>query len=246
MKLIKLIAFLLLILSYLWFSYIRLYHFIGDINLKSPYLENSLVIENLQGKGSVKYVALGDSLSSGVGSSNIKETFVYLFALNLSEKYEKVSLLNLAWPGDTTLEVIKNQIPQAIKEKPDYITLLIGGNDVHNKRTVTDFSKNYQYILNELLTKTNAQITVINIPYLGSSKIVYPPFNFLLNFRTRQFNQVISNLVTNLSNNSRIHFVDLYKNTYTLSKQNPNYYSSDLFHPSGEGYILWGDIINAD
>lgn len=246
MRLVKLFILLMLVFSYLLFSYVRFYHFIGDTDLKSPYLQNSLVIQNQNAKGVVKYVALGDSLSAGVGSSTIEETFVYQFALNLSKKYAKIQLVNLAWPGDTSAEVIKNQLPRALSEKPDYVTLLIGTNDVHNKITTSDFNQKYTFILNELLAKTSAKITVLNIPYLGSSKIVYPPFNFLLDFRIKQFNKIILNIVANIPIKERVRFIDLYKSTYAVSSHNTNYYSSDLFHPSETGYKIWGEIINAN
>jgi lysophospholipase L1-like esterase len=198
-------------------------------------------LENPQCEGSVKYVALGDSLSAGVGALDIKETFVYLYAQNLLRTYEKVNILNLAWPGDSTSEVIQNQLPAAIKEDPDYVTLMIGTNDVHNKRIISDFREKYKFILNELLTKTDAKIVVINIAYLGSSKLVLPPFSWLLNFRTKQFNDIIAGL----ANSDRIRLVDLYSATYWISEQNPKYYSSDLFHPSESGYEIWGQVINA-
>jgi len=245
MKLIKLTTPLLLIFFYLAFSYVRFYHTIGDVNLKSPYADKTLALENAAQKGSVKYVALGDSLSAGVGSADIKETIVYLHALKLSEKYEKVNVLNLARSGDTTTEVIRNQLPQAIEEKPDHTTLLIGINDIHNKRTLADFRNNYQLILNELLTRTSAKITVINIPYLDSRKTAYFPFNYLLNFRTTQFNKIISSLVAEINSSDRIRLVDLYGQTLAISKQSSAYYAADLFHPSAEGYLIWGEIINA-
>src|SRR4030066_516323 len=69
MNILKIFVLLSLIFFYLLFSYIRFYHFIGDIDLKSPYLENFLLLENQTKEGSAKYVALGDSLSAGVGST---------------------------------------------------------------------------------------------------------------------------------------------------------------------------------
>lgn len=246
MRLIMFTILSLLVFAYLFFFYIRFYNFIGDIDLQSPFLENSLLLDNPKGTGSVKYVALGDSLTAGVGSQNIKNTFVYQFALELSGKFEKVVLVNFAQPGGTTEDVIRDQLSRALEEKPAYVTLLIGTNDIHNKRTVKDFREKYRYILDELLTKTDAHITVMNIPYLGSGKLVYPPFNFLLDLRTKQFNKVISSLVAGTANKDRVRFIDLYKDTYALPKQSQSYYSSDLFHPSGEGYLLWAKIINAN
>ncbi|MDP2874362.1 MAG: SGNH/GDSL hydrolase family protein [bacterium] len=241
MKLIPFFVILLLILGYLIFSYIRIYHYAGAVMLKIPYETNSFTLENPRGQGSIQYVALGDSLSVGLGSLNVKETFVYQYALKLSEKYTKVSVINLGRSGATTKDLINSQLPQALSQNPDYITLLIGINDVHAKITTDDFQKNYHYILGELINKTQAQITVINLPYLGSNKLITPPFSTILDFRTKQFNGIISDAISS----NRIKLVDLYEKSYQVFNQDPKYYSSDLFHPSAEGYMLWSKIINA-
>lgn len=223
----------------------RFYHYIGFNNLKSPYNNNNyLVLRNNLGIGSASYIALGDSLSAGVGSTKISDTFVYIYALGLLDTYKEVTLTNLAQPGGTTDDLINYQLWEAIKQNPEYITLLIGTNDMHNKKSTNEFYENYFYILRELLTKTGAQITVINIPYLGSGKSVYPPFNFLLNYRTKQFNKTIKDVVRNIGYKDRIKEIDLYNSTYLISKSNPNYYSSDEFHPSNKGYVIWGNLIN--
>ena len=244
-KFIKVISAFLLIFFYLFFSYIRFYNFIGDNNLKSPFQITTFTIENPMFDNQVKYVALGDSLSAGVGCDTIEETFVYSYAKELSEKFGNVSAINMSYPGDTTDKVIANQVPRAIEQQPDYVTLLIGVNDMHNKKTLKQFEQNFTLILNELLTKTNAQIKVINLPYLGSESLVYPPFNFLLKYRTEQFNEVLADLEI-IKNNPRLSLTDLYSTTYLLSQQDSLYYSQDLFHPSARGYAAWGDVINAN
>jgi len=215
------------------------------MNLQRPNGENFLTFENPNNSGTVKYIALGDSLSAGVGSEKTETTIVYQFASNLSKDYGKVAVLNLALPGGTTEDVIKDQLPRAINEKPDYVTLLIGINDIHNKFTDGQFTANYSYILNELLTKTEARIVVINLPYLGSPKAVRFPYNWMLNERTKEFNGKISGVISKLSNN-RIRLVDLYGRTYKTFNKDPKSYSPDLFHPSEEGYLEWSRIINED
>ncbi len=231
---------------YLYFSYSRFYKFIHDANLKSPYSKLSFILENQQETESTKYVALGDSLSAGVGSTDFKQTFVYQYSLNLSTKYSKVETLNLGLPGGTTLDVINSQLTKTIEENPNYVTLLIGTNDMHNKMSTEEFQKNYGLILQELLSKTNAQITVINIPYLGSNKIVLPPYNWILNMRIKTFNKIISDQVEVWNVGHRINFVDLYEKTGGSSPKSEDYYSTDLFHPSNTGYLLWAQYINAN
>lgn len=244
MKLIKILTLLSLPFFYLLFSYVRFYHYIGYTNLQSPYNTNSITLGNNLENDKVLYIALGDSLSAGVGSLEISDTFTYVYATNLTNLHKQVVFTNLGQPGGTTTDVINNQLPEAIKQNPDYITLLIGTNDVHNKKTKNEFENNYSYILSELHTKTQAKVTVLNIPYLGSSKVVYPPFNLILNYRTKQFNEIIKKVVTNIEDKDRIKLIDLYSSTYLTSKSDPDYYSSDEFHPSGKGYIIWGNLIN--
>ena len=215
-----------------------------ELNLQSPDNENSLTFENPEKSGSVKYVALGDSLSAGVGSDKVEDTIVYQFALNQSKNYGKVDVLNLALPGGTTEDVIKDQLSLTINENPGYITLLVGINDIHNKFTDGQFTANYSYILNELLTKTEAKIVVINLPYLGSPRAIRFPYNWMLNSRTKEFNGKISGVISKLDHNGRIRQVDLYGKTYKTFNKDPKNCASDLFHPSGEGYLVWSKIIN--
>ena len=232
---------------YLYFAYSYFYYFIGRTKLSNPSTENPKHLYNTNGEiKSVKYMSLGDSLSAGVGSLDGKNTFTYQFAKNLSNKYQKVEFYNVAWPGNTTTEVIKNQLPQAIAEDPNYITLLIGTNDVHNRMSEEEFKKNYGLILQELLSQTNAQIVVINIPYLGSDKIVLPPYNWILDMKIKTFNKIISDQVDIWNVSKRIKFVDLYKETGGSEAQNKDYYSPDLYHPSDKGYLIWAQIIDAD
>lgn len=235
---------LVLLLGYLVVAYGGFYLFLGYKNLKSPYISNSFVIQGV-GANKVRYVALGDSLTAGVGSDNIKDTYVYGIAENLGKSGRGAEVVNLGIPGAVTSWVINFELPQAIKESPDIVTLLIGVNDIHNKSSVSTFEKNYQFILNELLTKTNSEVFAINLPYLGSKKLILPPLNYLLDLKTQQFNKAIESSV-NLAQSSRIHFIDLYTPTYDYGHNDSQYYSSDLYHPSGYGYGLWRQFLNVN
>lgn len=228
---------------YLYLSYIRIYNIISKAGLKIPYENNRILFDGGQGTGKVKYVILGDSLGAGVGSDTIMTTYPYLFSKQLLKNYQMVEMINLAYPGDKTEDVIKNQLPQAINENPGIVTLMIGTNDVHAHFTTGQFYKNYSEILNTLKSKTSARIVVINLPYLASDKLVLPPYNYLLNLQTQRYNGVISRLT---AGEPRIKLVDLYSSVYEQSKATPGYYSADYFHPSGIGYTIWSKYINAD
>lgn len=232
----------MLIGGYLVFVYARFYNTIGEKNLQSPYQQKQFVLENSKKEGTVKYVALGDSLTAGVGSDDVKSTFVYQVAKNFSSLFGKVEVVNLGVPGSTSQDLILDQLPQVAQEKPQYITLLIGINDIHNKVSVADYENRLSNILNELLAETETQITLINLPYLGAADTVPFPLSTILDTRTKRFNSVIAKL----GRSDRVKLIDLYTPSRQPFLDNRAYYASDHFHPSGEGYLFWGKIINAD
>lgn len=248
-SLFKLVITALIILAggYLVFMYARFYNNIGEKNLPSPYLQSAykqsrFLLDNPQKEGAVKYVALGDSLTAGVGSDDAKSTIVYQIAKNLSKQYGKVEVVNLGQSGATSEDLIAGQLPVAVNEKPDYVTLLIGVNDIHDKVRVADYKKRLSYVLYELTTKTDARIVLMNLPYLGAFDVLPFPLSNVLDRRTRQFNKVIEEL----GYDDRIKLIDLYTSSYKPFLENPSYYASDRFHPSSEGYMFLGKIINAD
>lgn len=190
----------------------------------------------------IKYVALGDSLTAGAGTQNYQDSLPFLVGANLVKTGVRVEVVNLALSGVGVKQVLNEQVPRAILEKPDFITLLIGINDIHNLVPPDSFRKDYSKIISLLTARTRAKIIVINIPYLGSDRILLPPYNALLDSKTKLFNDVIKKEVKDKD----IRHVDLYKQTAELFKKASNLYSEDQFHPSKEGYLLWGKIINAN
>jgi lysophospholipase L1-like esterase len=234
---------IILIEAYLYFAYTGFYNFIGKKALKSPYTTPFVSLVKDHGRN-ITYVALGDSLTAGVGSNTTIATYVYQYAQHLMDKGNSVSLINLGRPGARTTDLINNQLAYTVSVNPDVITILIGINDIHDKQSLETFKKNYSYILTTLLEKTTAHIMVMNLPYLGSDSIIFPPYNLLLNVRTRQFNDIIVSLVP--QNNPRVSFVNLYDGLYKISQHYPGYYSEDLYHPSDKGYLLWKPLVNAD
>ena len=222
--------------------YARFYNTIGEHNLQSPYKQNQFVLQNSQKAGSVKYVALGDSLTAGVGSDAVESTFVYQKAMRLAKQFGRVDVVNLGVPGATSEDLIAGQLKVVINEQPDYVTLLIGVNDIHNKVSIAEYVTRMSRILDELLTKTSAQIVLINLPYLGASEVLPFPLSGVLDIRTKQFNKILEKF----NYTDRIKLVDLYTPTRWTSSVDSKYYAADHFHPSGEGYLFWGKIINAD
>ncbi len=239
--LILVFAIVILLGIYLNRAYSHIYSIIGAADLKPVEVRETYLINNMNGTATTTlvYAALGDSLTAGAGTNSYEEILPYLLSEKLTGDDKQILLNNYSVPGIETAGVISDLLPDAIKDNPDIVTLLIGANDIHNKVSAREFKKNYEEILSRLKKETKAAIYVINIPFIGSDKLMLPPYQFLFDLRTREFNGIIKNLADKYS----VQYIDLYAPTVDLFKHSGDHYSKDLFHPSATGYKLWADII---
>lgn len=230
---------------YLNRAYSHIYGVIGDANLRAvdgqeTYIINDMATSTLKKAASrLVYSALGDSLTAGAGVASRPEMLPYLLAEKFSGGDKTVILKNHSFPGIETSDIITSFLPAALADNPDIITLLIGVNDIHNKVSAAEFAANYEEIIKSLKQGTKAKIYIINIPFIGSDKLMLPPYQSLFDARTREFNKIIKSLTDKYS----VKYIDLYSPTVDLFKRSGDHYSQDLFHPSASGYKLWADII---
>ena len=239
MKIILPLFIFIILGLYLNNTYAEFYHKIGRFNLPNPSTEEKYIFNKNKAQ-KIKYVALGDSLSAGIGAKNYQNTFPYLLADHLSQN-NNVELVNLGIPGAKSSDVINRELDETIREKPDLITLMIGINDMHGWIISQTFEKNLEIILSALQKETKAKIIVINIPYLGTGNIKNTPIQSFFDWRTSNLNKTMEKIVKK----KNIQYIDLYTLSKLQSQTNPKYYSQDDFHPSDEGYIYWSNIINA-
>lgn len=235
------LPFLVVILAAIYLNaiYAYIYHEIGSKKLINPTNQITTNIYSQPQKNTFTYVALGDSLSAGVGSKDTYYSLPFQIAQKLSEK-QNVRLVNLSVPGARSSDLLKSQIAPTIKEKPNLITIFIGINDIHGFVPREVYQKNLMNIITNLKNQTSSRIVIINIPYLGQKNLIKFPYNYLYQFRTYQFNEVIHEI----AQKENIQVLDLYTPTKLKSESDPNFYSIDKFHPSEYGYLYWSKTIN--
>lgn len=227
---------------YLNRSYSRIYRLISQADLRSPDQQETYFVANyMTAANTITYVALGDSLSAGVGVDAYEDSFPYLLAKYLSGNDNQLILKSLAVPGAKAVDVLNTQVQTAIDRQPQIITLLVGVNDIHNNISLAEFSANYEGILQRLSSETRAQIYVINLPLIGTKSLFRAPYRAWFDERTKKFNKAIEKLAANY----QVKYLDLYTPTKDLLGQEGEHYSADLFHPSAIGYKIWTDLLYA-
>lgn len=241
----KLRIFLAIILVfgiYLYLAHFSIYYRLEQAHLQAPQRQAVYTVGDEAMTTNLVYVALGDSLTSGVGLSQYEESFPYLLAEKLAQtKKTKVVLQDFSYPGARTSHLINDQLTKALASQADIITILIGTNDVHGGISLEDFEKNYHYILAELVQKSSAQIYLLGLPNVGSNRLLLPPYNYYFRNKTKNFNQVIKNL----ADSYQLTYIDLESLTLD-NKKGDDYYAPDLFHPRPAVYKLWAQTINVN
>jgi lysophospholipase L1-like esterase len=231
-----------LVIIYLSLANYYIYFRIHQGGLTLPQNQHDYVLGEAAGaQAPLVYAALGDSLTSGVGTERYEESYPYRVASLLSSSGLPVRLKTYSYPGARTQNVIQDLLPLAIRDQPDIVTVLIGTNDIHGHVRLGVFEKNYDFILSRLSRETKAEVYVVSVPHLGSRQLLLPPYDRYFLWEEEQHNAILRQLCSKYG----VTFIDL--ETPTREKaQESGYYCRDLFHPNTETYNLWAQIIYAN
>ena len=134
--------------------------------------------EKIDQSNKKRIVCVGDSLTHG----NLSVNYINMLANRLGR--DNYSYINAGMNSEVTYNVYK-RIDSIIACKPDYVTILIGTNDVHREfELINDnmsskrlnlpqkpnkqwYRENLEKIITKLKEKTTAKIAVLSLPPLG-------------------------------------------------------------------------------
>ena len=217
------------------------------------------------------YVAVGDSLTEGVGDTTNQGGFVPLLSQAMTDTYNyQVTYSNYGISGNTSQQILSRMTKQeAIQKslaKADMMTLTVGGNDVMavirkhlTQLSVSTFKKPataYQKRLRQIIELARSENEDLPIYVLG----IYNPF--YLNFpEMTEMQEIIDNW-----NESTESVTDEYDNVYFVPINDQLYkgidgeegivstsgdqttvindalFSGDHFHPNNIGYQIMSDV----
>lgn len=215
----------------------------------------------------LRYLALGDSLTEGVGDSSQQGGFVGLVKEELARTYQyKVRASNYGVAGNTSQQILKRMKEDASLKKQlqeaNLLTLTVGGNDLirvirQNLSGLTEESFNqpivdYQSRLREMIELARQDNPNLPIYMIG----IYNPF-YLTFPNLTEIQEVVDrwNRATEAVSQdySGVYFVPindlLYKGTGEQvmsqpdSVQNDVLFSEDNFHPNTVGYQIVANAV---
>jgi lysophospholipase L1-like esterase len=194
---------------------------------------------------SYSYIALGDSLSSGVGSSIFSPGFVHRYRRMAERELDDQVLIHVfARPGAETKDVLNDLQQGFIKEKlkeADIITITAGTNDLINairqfqsdknlaalKKSLKDSKKNFSAIMQRIHDLKKDAIH----PFVVRLFLLYNPFpkeDFAIKW-VKHFNQHLKSLAKDF----HISIVEINK---VFNGYETEYLSLDRIHPNDIGH----------
>ncbi len=184
----------------------------------------------------VKYVAIGASDTVGVGASDpARGSWPALVAARLPAGSPPYTNLGVA--GSLALQAVTQQLPGAIAQKPDVVSVWLAVNDLNATIVPASFADSLERIVDGLVQKTSATIFVGDVPDLRAVPVYAGADKARLLAGIQGYNDAIAAIAAR--NPERVKVVDLFTGSAALVSSGT--VSQDGFHPSDEGYQLIAD-----
>ncbi|HEX8221238.1 MAG TPA: SGNH/GDSL hydrolase family protein [Chloroflexia bacterium] len=185
------------------------------------------------------YAGIGASDVVGVGANDpASESWVELLARKLPAN---TRLVKLGRNGITLNDANKVEVPQAVAEQPDLITMWNCVNDATRGIPLPLYTRDLRSALDRLTQETGAHILLLNLPDL--SLLLPGPESGrreLIRGGIRQWNAAMSQAAADYG--GRVTLVDLFPGSAQVLTR-PDFVSADSFHPSSAGYRWLADHV---
>ena len=125
--------------------------------------------------GAVRYLAMGDSLTQGIGAADLDNgTFPALLAQRWRDAGCEVELKNVGISGYTAAQIVTDQVPEIEPFQPTVVTFQGGGNDIATGVTIDDYRTNVNAVL-DATQAAGARVLVVRpervVPVTGGAEL---------------------------------------------------------------------------
>jgi acyl-CoA thioesterase I len=189
----------------------------------------------------IRYVALGDSYTIGTATRTPAERWPDQLVARLSSSSPALELVaNLGVNGFTSRDLIEVELPRLETLEPDFVTVLIGVNDVVQGVPEATYRKNVSLILDTLLRRLpSTRIVVVTTPdYTVTPRGADYGNPAAQAAAIRRFNDAIAELAVERG----VAVVDIHDLSLEAATDR-SLVAGDGLHPSGAQYERWVDRI---
>ena len=185
----------------------------------------------------MRYVALGDSYTVGTSVTAAES-----WPSQVVERVPELDLVgNIAVNGYTSDDLINEELPQLDRLRPEFVTVLIGVNDVVQRVSDLQFAGNIAVILEELLTRLPPE----RIVGVATPDYTLTPQGAAFGEPHQQSDAIVrfNAILREACEARRTRFVPEVFEISQAVLEDPSLVAGDGLHPSGSQYSLWADAI---
>ena len=119
------------------------------------------------------WVALGDSLTQGIGAETYLGGWVGQIQQRMAEDGRPIQVVNLSVTGAVIADLLREQIPRmsALARIPDVITVLAGSNDMNHRSTQNHAPARFQRLLDAIPEGPRLIVATLPRPNRASRRI---------------------------------------------------------------------------
>ena len=188
----------------------------------------------------LRYVVLGDSTATGRGAPYDRGIAVATAGHLAASR--PVTLTNLAVSGARFGDLRRNQLPAAVRSRPDIVLVAAGANDVTGLTRVGSVRADLEKIVDRLrAARCDVAIIVTASPDVGAVPRLAQPLRAVAGLRTNQVNGAIEDVVRERG----LVLAPIAARTGPLFRADRSLFAADDFHPSAAGYATWVPVLEA-
>jgi lysophospholipase L1-like esterase len=222
-----LIICLVCLVGYVSYEYVRIRNLIA---ISMRIVESTQPFDGSFGDRSV--LVLGDSTAFGVGAKDPRESLPGRIAKLLSASVENLS------KSGADVDAVAEQLSKASRGRYDMILIQAGGNDIVGIGNLEAVEERMDSVLVRAAEKTD-RVVFLTAGKVGKAPLFPLSLGWVLTLRAADLRRRFSNL----ADRRNALYIDIYGAPDKFSEDPTRYYAADEFHPSGDGYGLWFEIV---
>jgi lysophospholipase L1-like esterase len=188
-------------------------------------------VERPGGRRTLKYLALGDSYTIGTGSSDDAHAWPSIVAARLGAE-----LTNPAVNGYTTLDLIRDELPDVQRIEPDIVSVLIGVNDLVQGRSADEYRRSLTTIYDAVSGRLVVAVSIPTWSYVPAAA------EFGGNDHVDRLTRVFNEVARDQAEGRGYKWVDLTEAS-TGGIGSDGWIASDGLHPGDVQYAAWAEAI---
>jgi len=187
----------------------------------------------------LRYVVMGDSTGAGQGAP-YDAGIAVATARHLAAAPRRVRLINLSVSGAKLGDVVAEQLPLAVRERPGVVLLAAGANDVTGLTSTGSIRRDVARIAAGLRdANPDVRIVLTASPDVASSPRLLQPLAWLTERRTARVNAAIRSV----AREKRLTVAPIAAVTGPQFRADSSLFSEDRYHPDARGYATWVPVL---